>query len=171
MYTEHRRVHIHRHHEVRVFLVVNVCDSHHWRNKKHHKDHDRHKHHGHKHRHHKTVYYELFADEELKFMTDVSVGHTIIDTIVFLDQHGNPMLVAPTPDSAPVWTNLAAPAIDTMSVSADGSTDTITAVAAGVDTVTVTVIVGGTTFSATQQITVNPEPQVLTSVAIDGIVN
>lgn len=104
-------------------------------------------------------------------MTDVSVGHTVIDTIVYLDQHGNPMLVSPTPDAPPAWGNLAAPTIDTMSVSADGSTDTITAVAAGVDTVTVTVIVGGKSFSATQQLTINPEPQVLTSVAIDGIVS
>lgn len=104
-------------------------------------------------------------------MTDVTVGHTVVDTIIYLDQHGNPLLVTPTPDSPPVWANLAAPTIDSMSVSADGSTDTVQALGAGVDTVSVTVVVGGKTFTASQQLTINPEPQVLTSVAIDGVVS
>ena len=104
-------------------------------------------------------------------MTDVTVGHTVVDTIVYLDQNGNPMLTTPTPDSPPTWANLAAPTIDTMTVSADGSTDTVNAVGAGVDTVTVTVVVGGKSFTASQQLTISPAPQVLTSIAIDGVVS
>jgi hypothetical protein len=104
-------------------------------------------------------------------MTDVIVGHTVVDTIMYLDQHGNPMLVTPTPDAPPAWANLADPSIDTMTVSADGSTDTIQALAPGVDTVTVTVTVGGVVFQASQQITISAEPQVLSSVAIDGVVS
>lgn len=104
-------------------------------------------------------------------MTDVVVGHEIVNTIVYLDQNGQPMLVTPTPDSAPVWTNLAAPTIDTMSVSADGSTDTVSAVGAGVDSLSVTVTVGGVAFTAVEQISISAAPQVLTSVAINAVVD
>jgi hypothetical protein len=81
------------------------------------------------------------------------------------------MLVTPVPDSAPVWTNVAAPTIDTLTVSADGSTATITPLSAGADTVTLTVIVGGHIFTATQQVNISAAPQVLTSVAIAAVVN
>lgn len=103
-------------------------------------------------------------------MTDVTVGHEIVYTIVYLDQNGAPMLATPVPDSAPVWSNLAAPTIDTMSVSADGSTDTVTAVGAGVDSVSVSVTVGGAVFSAVDQVSVDAAPQVLTSVALSSSV-
>ena len=143
-----------RHHFVSVYLVVITTTPR-----------------SHRHRQRAVNYYRLFPNEEVKFMTDVSVGHTVVDTIIYLDQNGNPMLVTPAPDSPPVWTNTAAVTVDTMTVSADGSTDTIHALAVGVDTVTVNVIVGGKTFTATQQLSVDAAPQVLTSVAIDGVVN
>jgi hypothetical protein len=115
-------------------------------------------------------FYQLQPNKRIHIMTDVVVGHEIVNTIVYLDQNGQPMLVTPAPDSAPVWTNLAAPTIDTMSVSADGSTDTVTAVGAGVDSLTVTVTVGGVQFTAVEQISVSAAPQVLTSVAINSVV-
>lgn len=104
-------------------------------------------------------------------MTDVTVGHEIVYTIVYLDQNGQPMLSPVTPDSAPTWTNLAAPTIDTMSVSADGSTDTVTAVGAGVDSVSVSVTVGGAVFQAVDQVSVDAAPQVLTSIALSPVVD
>lgn len=103
-------------------------------------------------------------------MTDVTVGHSIVYTIVYLDQNGAPMLTTPTPDSPPVWSNLAAPTIDTMAVSADGSQDTVSAVGAGVDSVSVSVTVGGAVFAAVDQVTVDSAPQVLTSVGLVGTV-
>lgn len=123
-------------------------------------------------RHHRVVsYYRLHPNKEIQIMTDVTVGHTVTDTIVYLDQSGNPMLVTPTPDSPPVWTNApGTPPVDSMTVSADGSTATISALAAGADTIGVTVIVAGVTFKATQNLNIAAAPQVLTSVAINGVV-
>jgi hypothetical protein len=143
-----------RHHFVSVYLVVITLQSK-----------------SHRHRQRNVNYYRLYPNEEVKFMSAVSIGHTVVDSIVYLDQNGNPMLVTPVPDSPPVWTNIAAATVDTMTVSADGSTDTINALAAGVDTITVNVIVGGKTFTATQQLSIAAAPQVLTAVAIDGVVN
>lgn len=104
-------------------------------------------------------------------MTDVTVGHTVTDTIVYLDQNGNPMLAAVTPDAPPAWANApSAPGIDALAVSADGSTATISTSAPGTDTITLTVVVGGKTFTATQSLNIQAPPQVLTSVAIAAAV-
>jgi hypothetical protein len=103
-------------------------------------------------------------------MEALTVGHTMTCTIVYLDAAGNPMLTPVTPDSPPVWTGGATPAVDTMAVSADGSTDVVTAVGPGADTIGVTVLVGGVSFVASLNLTVNAAPQVLTSVAINAVV-
>ena len=95
----------------------------------------------------------------------LSIGHSAALNIVYLDQNGNPMLVTPTPDSPPAWTN-SAPAVDTPAVGPGGLTATDTAVAAGTDTVNLSVVVGGKSFAASLGVTVSPAPQVLTSVAI-----
>jgi hypothetical protein len=137
------------HHHLHVWLRVTVRSGH-----------------GH-HRHHHHRYYKLEPNKEITFMTDVTVGHVVTDTILFLDQNGNPMLVTPAPDAPPVWTNApGTPPVDSMSVSADGLTATITALAAGGDTIGVTVLVGGVSFAATQSLNIAAAPQVLTSVAI-----
>lgn len=114
--------------------------------------------------------FKLHPNRKIFIMTDVTVGHEIVYTIQYLDQNGQPMLSPVTPDSAPVWSNLAAPTIDTMSVSADGSTDTVSAVGAGVDSVSVSVTVGGAVFSAVDQVSVGAAPQVLTSIALSPLV-
>lgn len=85
--------------------------------------------------------------------------------IAFFDQHGNPMATAPTPDSPPTWSNTN-PASETLTVAADGLTASATAVAAGVDTVTMTAIVGGNSFSANIDVTVSALVQVVTSAQI-----
>ena len=107
-------------------------------------------------------------------MVQVTVGHTVTNTIVYLDQNGNPMVTTPTPDSPPVWTDsgsTATPPIDSLSVSTDGSTATVTAQAAGTDELGVTVVVGGKTFTASVEIDISAAPQVLTSVAIESVVS
>jgi hypothetical protein len=86
-------------------------------------------------------------------------------SIAYLDQKGNPMLVTPTPDVLPVWTN-STPATETLSPSADGLTCDVTTVAVGQDVISLAVIVSGADFSATLNVNVLDEPQVLTSVAI-----
>ncbi len=99
-------------------------------------------------------------------MTTVTVGHTASLSISYFDANGNPMLTTPTPDAAPVWSNGDA-TIDTLTASADGLTAQDVAIAAGSDTVSVSVVVGGVTFSATLAVVVQAPPQVLTSVAIN----
>lgn len=97
--------------------------------------------------------------------TTDTVGQTLPLSIQFLDQHGQPMATAPTPDAAPAWTN-STPATETLTVAADGLSATALAVAAGIDTISVSLAVGGQSFSASLAVTVAPEPQVLTSIEI-----
>ena len=97
----------------------------------------------------------------------LTVGHVDNLSIGFLDQHGNPMLVTPVPDLPPVWANAPVPAgADTLTVATNGLTAVLAAVAAGADTVSLTVVVGGHTFTASDSITISAAPQVLTSVEI-----
>src|ERR1700686_915625 len=70
----------------------------------------------------------------------VSVGHKVNCSLVFLDQNGNPMLVAPVPDSPPAWSN-STPATETLPSA--GLAATALALAAGGDTISVSVIVSG----------------------------
>lgn len=105
-------------------------------------------------------------------MTDVTVGHTVTNTIVYLDAAGNPMLTAVVPDTGSVvWANTAPATVDTLVVSADGLTAVVSAVGAGSDSLSVMVKVGGVSFSATESLNISAAPQVLTSIAIQGVVS
>jgi hypothetical protein len=112
----------------------------------------------------------LLPQGRLQIMTTVNVGHTIAMSVAYFDTKGNPMLVAPKPDLAPVWTNTT-PATETVAASADGMTAVATPVAVGDDTVTVAVMVGGVAYSASLAVTVDAAPQVLGSVQIVASVN
>jgi hypothetical protein len=103
----------------------------------------------------------------------MSVGHSAALSIVYLDQNGNPMVVTPTPDSPPSWTNAPNPTgDDTLTPASPGDTvATLTANAAGTDTVTVSVTVGGAVFAATLPVNISPAPQVLSSVQINPVVS
>ena len=98
-------------------------------------------------------------------MTDITLGHNLNLSIAYLDQDGNPMLVTPTPDAPPVWTNTT-PATETLAVAADGNTAVATSVAIGSDSISLALTVGGVAFSASIIVNVNAAPQVLTSIAI-----
>lgn len=101
----------------------------------------------------------------------VNVGHTVTCTYIFLDQNGQPMLTPVTPDSPATWTDTpSAAGVDTNSVSADGTTDVVTAAAAGSDTVGLSVTVGGKTFTDSLLITITPAPQVVSGVQIQAAV-
>jgi hypothetical protein len=100
----------------------------------------------------------------------LTVGHTLNMAVSFLDQNGNPMLVAPTPDTAPSWTDTT-PATEILVVAGSGLTAVGTPVAPGTDVVNLTVVVGGVSFAALLDVTVSAAPQVLTSVAISSTVN
>jgi hypothetical protein len=95
----------------------------------------------------------------------VTVGHKVDFKLAFLDQHGNPMLSPVTPDSPPVWLDTDS-AVGTLTAAADGLSAEETAVSAGTDTVTVSLMVGGVKFEASIDVAVQPEAQVLTSVQI-----
>ncbi len=102
----------------------------------------------------------------------LNVGHSAEMTITYLDQNGNPMLVTPTPDTAPIWSdNPSAPGVDTFTPATGGLSAELTANAVGTDTVSVSVTVGGQTFAASLAVTINAAPQVLTSVEIEAVVS
>lgn len=108
---------------------------------------------------------ELLPNEVIHMAFTIVAGQKSALSIAFLDQHGNPMVPTPAPDSPPVWANTT-PASETLTVAADGLSAVDTAVAPGTDTINLTVIVGGVTFAATVSVTVSAAPQVLTSVQI-----
>jgi len=95
----------------------------------------------------------------------LSVGHTADFSLAFLDQFGNPMLTTPTPDAPPTWSDTT-PATGTLTVAPSGLTASELAVAAGGDTVRVSLAVGGVAFTAAIDVTVQAAAQVLTSVQI-----
>lgn len=107
-------------------------------------------------------------------MTPVTAGHKVTYAIVYLDALGNPMLTTPTPDSPAAWTDApSAPGIDTLTVDPTGNSavlQTNPTAPAGSDVVTMTVVVGGQTFTATDSVVISAAPQVLTSVQIVGTV-
>ncbi len=95
----------------------------------------------------------------------VNVGHNVSFSLLFLDQQGNPMLVTPTPDAPPVWSDTTA-ATGTLTAAANGLTASEVALAAGTDTVNVSLMVGGVVFPGSIDVTVQAVPQILTSIAI-----
>jgi len=95
----------------------------------------------------------------------VSVGHEVICALEFDDQNGNPMLTPPTPDSPPTWSDSATPA-SAFTFTSSGVTATDVANAAGSDTISVSVSVGGVAFNATLGVTCAAAPQVLSAVRI-----
>lgn len=96
--------------------------------------------------------------------TDI-VGQTLPLSIAYFDQNGQPMQAAQTPDAVPAWTDTT-PATETLTIAPDGLTATALAIAAGSDEISVSLSVGGKPFSATLAVSVNPQPQVLTSIQI-----
>jgi hypothetical protein len=111
---------------------------------------------------------ELIPEEIVHMATTLHVGQTLPMSIEYLDQNGNPMLSAPPLlDAPPVWANNT-PATETLTASADGHTASALAMAAGTDTVRLTLLVGGVQFSATLDVTVAAVVpiQTLTAIAI-----
>jgi hypothetical protein len=94
-----------------------------------------------------------------------SVGHTVTYAINFLDALGNPMVATQVPDAPPTWGDAPAPA-GCATFTAGGLSATDLCNAAGLDTVTVTLSVGGTAFTATSIVTISAAPQVLTSIEL-----
>lgn len=101
---------------------------------------------------------------------NVSVGHKVDCSIIYLDQNGNPMLTPVTPDSPPNWSN-AVPTVDSLVAAQNGLTCELTALSSGADTVNLSLAVGGKVFTALLQISVQGVPQVLTSIAIGATVS
>jgi hypothetical protein len=131
----------------------------------------RHHHHQHRQRPHfvvltvKSVSVLIPANKELHMATTYTIGHTLTATIRYLDQNRNPMLVTPNLDAVPVWSN-ANPDAETLSVSPDGLSVVASPVAPGLDTISLMVVSGGQTFSATLDVEVDAAPQVLSFIEI-----
>lgn len=110
----------------------------------------------------KDVSVILNPQETAHMATTLTLGQSLPLSIAFLDQNGQPMAPTPAPDSPPAWTSSG----NDLTVAPDGLSAVLKPTAAGADTVTLSVTVGGKTFSATLAVTVAPIPQVLTSVEI-----
>jgi hypothetical protein len=95
----------------------------------------------------------------------LNVGQPETLTIAYLDQNGQPMATTPTPDAPPTWSN-ANPAVDALTVAADGNSATDTGLSGGTDTINLNLSVGGVAFSASAAVTVTPPAQVLSSIEI-----
>jgi len=117
-----------------------------------------------RHRHHDR-HYEIFLtpNRRATLAITANVGHTINMALVYLDQNGNPMLVTPVPDTPPTWTQTT-PATGTLVAGTDTASELL--IAPGTDTVSVSVTVGGTSFSGSVDITATAVPQILTSISI-----
>jgi len=100
-------------------------------------------------------------------MVTVTIGHKLGLAIGFLDQNGNPMLTPVNPDTTPVWTN-SDPSVESLTPAADGLSAEADALAAGSDVISLDLQVGGQDFPATLAVTVEAEPQILTSVVINA---
>ena len=114
----------------------------------------------------------ILAHQGHRLMTapiTLNVGHSAALSIEYLDQNNNP-LPAPVPDSPPVWSNVALTTA-TLTVGPGGQTATEAAIAAGTDTVNLSVVVGGKTFTTLLGVTVQPAPPVLTSIQINAVVS
>jgi hypothetical protein len=100
---------------------------------------------------------ELSPEKETHFMAQADVGKPVTQTIEFLDKDGN--VITAVPDSPPQWT-LSDPNLASETTSADGLTNTVTGNAAGDEKVSLTVQVGGQTFTAevTDSFVVPPPP-------------
>lgn len=115
----------------------------------------------------------VFLDHEKRtfIMTTLNVGHQDAMSILYFDTNGNPMLVTPVPDSPPVWTNVPSdPPVDTFTPSPDGMTAVIVATAPGADTVSVSLTVGGKTFTGSMAFQFSAAPQELGSIGINSVV-
>ncbi len=100
----------------------------------------------------------------------IDVGKTENLGIIYKDENGLVMSPTPTPDLPPAWAQSAA-TVDTLTAAADGSTATSIGLTPGVDTIQMTVVVGGTVFVAVSNATINavaPPAPVLTSVEISA---
>jgi hypothetical protein len=119
-----------------------------------------------RHGHHvRRRFFYLFPNEENHMSVALSVGHKVTCTLTFMDQFGNPMLVTPVPDALPAWTDIT-PATGTLTAAPDGLSATEVAIAAGTDTISVALAVGGVAFKASVDLAVTAAPQVLTTIGI-----
>lgn len=103
-------------------------------------------------------------------MIELSLGHNVECTLVVLDQNGNPMLTPVAFAAPPVWSNTT-PAVETIVPSADGLTCEGTLLTVGTDSITVTATLPGGTapLTASVAVTVDPAPQVATSLSIAAV--
>lgn len=110
---------------------------------------------------------ELIPNGVIHMAVTQNVGQTTAFSIEYLDQNGQKMLVTPTPDAPPQWSQTD-PAIDQLTAAADGNTADAKGLAAGTETIKLDLKVGGVDFSATIDMTVVAvvPAQVLTSIAI-----
>lgn len=86
--------------------------------------------------------------------TELQIGETLPLSIAFLDQHGQPMPSNPIPDAPPQWANTT-PLTEAVTAALDGLSANAVALAAGNDTIKVTLTVSGTEYTATLDVTVD----------------
>jgi hypothetical protein len=113
-----------------------------------------------------NVAVELIPNGVIHMDFTLDVGKAENLSIEVLDQNGQP-IANPVFDAPPAWSQADA-TIGDLAASQDGLTAVETGLKAGVDTVQVDAIIGGTTFTATARATINAvvPAQVPTSINI-----
>jgi hypothetical protein len=110
--------------------------------------------------------YLLKPFQEIHVTDTVSVGHQINYSFIEVDTSGNPMLTQ-VPVTSSSWSNTpATPPVDTFTPSTNGATATLVATAPGADSVTVTALINGVSYTATDSVVISAAPQVLGGIQI-----
>ena len=108
---------------------------------------------------------QILVSQKGTIMVTATVGQKLPLTLQWLDQSGKPM-PAPTLDAKGAWSNTT-PANETLAPSTDGTSCVGTEIAVGTDSIGYSAVIGGKTFTAQPvAVTINPAPQILTSVVI-----
>lgn len=127
-----------------------------------------------RHRHHRLRQIAIVAfvhhHGKIHMSTAANVGQNILFAIQQFDTAGVPMPTPDAYDSSPVWSNTN-PAAETITAAPDGLTATGSVIGAGDDTVTVTVIVGGVSFTASESVVASAVVPKLGSIGIVATVS
>ncbi len=110
----------------------------------------------------------LTPELDLHMQTTGTVGTPLAMSLAYFDQTGAPMKTTPTADAPPSWASTD-PAVDGVVAADDGLTAVADRAGAGSATITVSLTVGGESFSATLDDVVTaviPPEQKLTSIQI-----
>lgn len=108
---------------------------------------------------------ELIKGDRIIMATTIKVGQTLPMSIEFLDSNGNVVSPPPATDTAPQWSQNDS-SVGTLSQSSDGMSAQEIGLAAGNDVISLDLVIGGKTFDATLDLTVEAVASQVASIRI-----